>query len=65
MGKKLYSGFDCVDEFVPMANGGHCPMDQIEDTVNTELLRYLDTYFKAEKENKNMFPFFKQFANSN
>jgi pimeloyl-ACP methyl ester carboxylesterase len=31
----------CVDEFVVLKNGGHCPMDQVPDQVNAELLRFL------------------------
>lgn len=31
----------CVDEFVPLRGGGHCPMDQVPDLVNAELLRFL------------------------
>ena len=47
-GRELYFGdkpginrFDCVDEFVELEDGGHCPMDQIPDRVNAEILRFL------------------------
>jgi len=40
-GMTSLSGFPCVKEFVPLPNGGHCPMDQIPDTVNREVLRFL------------------------
>lgn len=43
LGKKL-KDFKCVDEFVILPNGGHCPMDQIPATVNNELLRFLRKY---------------------
>jgi len=32
---------NCVDEFVPLEGGGHCPMDQIPNAVNREILRFL------------------------
>lgn len=43
LGREL-SKFPCVDEFVTMPGGGHCPMDQIPDTVNREVLRFLKQY---------------------
>lgn len=52
--KELYYGetlgvnkFSCVDEFVMLPGGGHCPMDQVPELVNTEVLRFLQDY--AEK----------------
>lgn len=46
--KALYFGdkpgvnrFECVDEFVELVDGGHCPMDQIPEKVNAEILRFL------------------------
>ena len=41
MGRELCKSAPCVDEFVTLRNGGHCPMDQIPDQVNAELLRFL------------------------
>lgn len=41
MGRELMRGVKCVDEFVTLQRGGHCPMDQIPETVNAELLRFL------------------------
>eukprot|EP01035_Chromulina_nebulosa_P018417 gene18417-24121_t len=40
LGRK-YENYRCVDEFVPLPGGGHCPMDQIPDIVNYEILRFL------------------------
>ena len=36
----------CVDGFVELPGGGHCPMDQPGsiDAVNKEILRYLSDY---------------------
>ena len=38
--------FPCVDEFVTLPEGGHCPMDQPKaiESVNREILRYLKDY---------------------
>eukprot|EP01038_Epipyxis_sp_PR26KG_P013760 gene13760-18453_t len=44
MGRKEYANFSCVDEFVSLPGGGHCPMDQIPQVVNEELLRFLSKY---------------------
>lgn len=44
MGRAAYSGFPCVDSFVPLAGAGHCPMDQVPDRVNAEILSYLRKY---------------------
>ena len=38
---RAYADFDCVDEFVPLPNAGHCPMDQVPDRVNSEILRFM------------------------
>ena len=38
---RSFALYSCVDEFVAMPGGGHCPMDQIPQTVNNEILRYL------------------------
>ena len=52
--KLLYFGdkpgvnrFECVDEFVELEKGGHCPMDQIPDEVNAEILRFLQEKVNA------------------
>ena len=39
---RKYAEYDCVDEFVPLPNAGHCPMDQIPSIVNFEILRFLN-----------------------
>ena len=39
---RVYANYDCVDEFVTLSGGGHCPMDQIPDTVNKEILRFVN-----------------------
>ena len=44
MGRNLYGGYKCVDKFVVLKNGGHCPMDQIPDDVNQEILSFLKDY---------------------
>lgn len=41
LGLATFSSFDCVDEFVTLPGGGHCPMDQIPDRVNSEILRFI------------------------
>lgn len=41
LGKAAFSSFDCVDEFVTLPGGGHCPMDQIPELVNREILRFV------------------------
>ena len=40
---RAYANFDCVDEFVPLPNGGHCPMDgeASYENVNLEILRFM------------------------
>ena len=39
-----YAKFAVVDEFVTLPRAGHCPMDQVPDKVNYELLRFLQKY---------------------
>jgi pimeloyl-ACP methyl ester carboxylesterase len=36
--------YPCVDEFVPLEGAGHCPMDQVPERVNEEILRYMTDY---------------------
>eukprot|EP01041_Mallomonas_annulata_P009022 gene9022-18681_t len=49
-GREQFSSFPCVDSFVTLPGAGHCPMDQVPDLVNAELLKYLDTYSKEKKK---------------
>lgn len=47
MGRTLYGipgKYECVKEFVPLPNSGHCPMDQSPDLVNQEILRFISQY---------------------
>lgn len=44
---RSFAAYPCVDEFVTIPGGGHCPMDQVPDRVNAELLRFLDTKSKG------------------
>jgi len=41
MGRDLAKNAPIVDEFVCLQGGGHCPMDQIPQLVNKEVLRFL------------------------
>ena len=41
---RMYGDFPIVDEFVTLPGGGHCPMDQIDDDVNREILRFLKKF---------------------
>ncbi len=41
---RAYADYDIVDEFVPLPGGAHCPMDQIPDLVNAEILRFLEKF---------------------
>ena len=41
---RMYGEFPIVDEFVTLPGGGHCPMDQIDDDVNREILRFLKKF---------------------
>ena len=43
--------YPCVDEFVVLPGAGHCPMDQVPDRVNEEILRFL-----RDHSNKGGFP---------
>jgi pimeloyl-ACP methyl ester carboxylesterase len=42
MGRDAYAQY--ADEFIPLENGGHCPMDQIPGRVNAEILRFLSDH---------------------
>lgn len=54
---KAYANYDCVDEFVTLPGGGHCPMDQIPDLVNTEVLRFVNDRFPKKKAIGGLFSF--------
>lgn len=47
LGRSTFANFPCVREFVTLPGGGHCPMDQIPDVVNREVLRFVDKTFKT------------------
>lgn len=49
-----FEKYPCVDEFVVLPGGGHCPMDQIPDLVNQELLRYLRESSIKGSKSKNL-----------
>mmetsp|Transcript_26574 Transcript_26574/g.26821 ORF Transcript_26574/g.26821 Transcript_26574/m.26821 type:complete len:340 (+) Transcript_26574:40-1059(+) len=40
MGRK-FASYECVDEFITLPGAGHCPMDQVPDMVNKEILEFL------------------------
>ena len=37
-----FANYECVDKFVPLKDAGHCPMDQVPDQVNSEVIKYLE-----------------------
>ena len=41
MGRKSFAHFPAVDDFVTLKGAGHCPMDQVPDAVNKEIIRYI------------------------
>lgn len=42
MGRELAKNApNCVDQFVSIEGGGHCPMDQVPEAVNREILRFI------------------------
>ena len=51
---KEFANFPCVTEFVPLPGGGHCPMDQIPDIVNEEILRIANSNFKEKSSRRIM-----------
>lgn len=44
LAQQSFGSFPCVRDFIVMPGGGHCPMDQIPDIVNQELLTILRRY---------------------
>lgn len=46
MGRQ-YGNFQCVDSFVPLPGAGHCPMDQVPEAVNSQVLDFLRTHSGA------------------
>ena len=49
---RKYADFACVDEFVPLPDAGHCPMDQVPKLVNEEVLRFIREQKNFEKGNQ-------------
>ena len=43
---KTFANFPCITEFVPLSGGGHCPMDQVPDLLNQEVLRITKSNFR-------------------
>lgn len=52
MAIKSFSSFPCVKEFVPLSGGGHCPMDQVPDILNREVLRITQSNFRELSPNR-------------
>lgn len=47
MGRAAFASFPCVNDFVPLPEGGHCPMDQIPELFNSEVLSFVDSTISA------------------
>ena len=44
LGRKSFTKFTCVKEFIDLPNAGHCPQDEVPELVNPILIRiFLDT----------------------
>ncbi len=41
LAKTTLSRFSCVEDFVVLSGGGHCPMDQVPEDVNKAILKVL------------------------
>jgi len=39
LGRKSFTRFDCVKDFIAIPNAGHCPQDEVPEIVNDILLR--------------------------
>ncbi|PZO36852.1 MAG: alpha/beta hydrolase [Pseudanabaena frigida] len=40
LGRKSFTKFACVKEFIDIPNAGHCPQDEVPDIVNDILLKF-------------------------
>jgi pimeloyl-ACP methyl ester carboxylesterase len=41
LGRKSFTKFVCVKEFIDIPNAGHCPQDEVPEIVNNILLKFL------------------------
>jgi pimeloyl-ACP methyl ester carboxylesterase len=41
LGRKSFTKFACVKEFIDIPNAGHCPQDEVPEIVNDILLEFL------------------------
>ena len=41
MGRSSFTKYPCVKEFIVLEDAGHCPMDQVPDSVNREVKRFM------------------------
>lgn len=41
LGRKSFTKFACVKEFIDIPNAGHCPQDEVPEIVNDILLKFL------------------------
>ncbi|TYQ28769.1 alpha/beta fold hydrolase [Pseudanabaena sp. UWO311] len=41
LGRKSFTKFACVKEFIDIPNAGHCPQDEVPEMVNDILLKFL------------------------
>lgn len=41
LGRKSFTKFSCVKEFIDIPNAGHCPQDEVPEIVNDILLKFL------------------------
>ena len=41
LGRKSFTKFACVKEFIDIPNAGHCPQDEVPEIVNNILLKFL------------------------
>jgi pimeloyl-ACP methyl ester carboxylesterase len=48
MGRKSFTKFDCVKEFIDLPNAGHCPQDEAPELVNPILLRIFSDALSAK-----------------
>jgi pimeloyl-ACP methyl ester carboxylesterase len=42
LGRKSFTRFDCVKEFIDIPNAGHCPQDEVPEVINGILLRMIN-----------------------
>ncbi len=49
-GRELFSGYPCVEEFVPLPGVGHCPQDEAPEVVNPLIVRFVERHSAGAAE---------------